>query len=53
MLKSKFNRHTTAFLTVALASIFLYPGAQAGSVIFTGTLLGLVVVAALLTLMTK
>jgi hypothetical protein len=53
MLKNKFNRHTTAFLTIALASIFLYPLAEAGLVAFTWLLLGLAVLAALITLMTK
>ena len=53
MLKNKFNRHTTAFLTVALASILLYPLAQAGSAPFTWLFLGLVILAAILTLTTK
>jgi hypothetical protein len=53
MLKNKFNRHLTAFLTISLASIFLYPLAEARLVTLTWTLLGLAVLAALLTLMTK
>lgn len=53
MLKNNLNRHTTAFLTIALVSIFLYPAAQAGAAAITWLLLGLVVMAALLTLMTK
>jgi hypothetical protein len=53
MLKNKFNRHATAFLTIALASIFLYPLAQARLVTVTWSFLGLVILAALLTLITK
>jgi hypothetical protein len=53
MLKNKFSRQLTAFLAIALASIFLYPLAEAGLVIFIWLLLGLPVLAALLTLMTK
>jgi hypothetical protein len=53
MLKNKFHRHTTAFLTIALASIILYPVTQAGMAAISWLLLGLVVLAALLTLMTK
>jgi len=53
MLKNKFNRHTIAFLTVAITSIFLYPAALAGTVTFTWILLGQVLLAAILTLLTK
>jgi hypothetical protein len=53
MLKSKFNRHVIAFTAIALASVFLYPLAEAGLVTFTWVLLGLAVLAALLTIMTK
>jgi len=53
MLKNKFNRHTLAFLIIAFASIFLYPVVMAGTITFTWILLGLVVLAATLTLMTK
>jgi hypothetical protein len=53
MLTNKFYRHTFAFLTIALASIFLYSAAQAGLVVATWVLLGLVILAAFLTLMTK
>jgi hypothetical protein len=53
MLRNKFNRHTTAFLTIALASILIYPLAEAGLVTFTWLLLGLAVLAALITVMTK
>ena len=53
MLKNKFNRHTIAFLTTTLASILLYPLAQAGLVMFTWSLIGLVILAAILTLTTK
>jgi hypothetical protein len=53
MLKNKFNRHTTAFLTIALVSILLYPVAQAGLASIAWLFLGLVIIAALLTLSTK
>jgi len=53
MLKNKFNRQTLAFLTIAFASIFLYPVAIAGAITFAWILLGLFVLAAILTLMTK
>lgn len=53
MLKNKFNRHTTAFLTVVLASILLYPLAQAGWVTYIWLFLGLVILAAILTITTK
>lgn len=53
MLKNKFNRYTTAFLIIALASIFLYPVARAGLASLTWALLGLVALAAILTLSTK
>jgi hypothetical protein len=50
--KNKFNRHTIAFVTIALASIFLYPAAQAGLFVITWILLGLVLLAALTALTT-
>jgi hypothetical protein len=53
MLKNKFKRHTTAFLMIALVSISLYPLAQAEMVTFTWFFLGLVILAAILTLTTK
>jgi hypothetical protein len=53
MLRNKFNRHTLAFVTIALASIFLYPAAQHGAKILIWILLGLVPLAALTTLLTK
>lgn len=53
MLKSKFNRQTIAFLTISLASILLYPSAQAELTVATWLLLGLVSLAAILTLTTK
>ena len=53
MLKNKFNRQTFAFVTISLASIFLYPAAQNGMEIITWILLGLALTAALTTLMTK
>ena len=53
MLKNKFNRQMIAFLTITLASIFLYPVAQAGLTGFTWAFLGLALLAALITLMTK
>ena len=53
MLKNKFNRHTIAFLTIALASILLYPAAQAGLESAIWPLLGLVILATTLTLTTK
>jgi len=53
MLKNKFNRQTLAFVTISLASIFLYPAAQNGAKIITCILLGLVPLAALTILLTK
>jgi hypothetical protein len=53
MLKNKFNRQTSAVVTILLASIFLYPAAQAGMMSAIWPLLGLVVMAAILTLSTK
>jgi hypothetical protein len=53
MLKNKFNRHSTAFLITALASILLYPAAQAEQAYVILPLLGLVILAAVLTLSTK
>jgi len=53
MLKNKFNRQTVAFLTTSLASILLYPAAQAGLTVAAWLLLGLVTLAATLTLTTK
>jgi hypothetical protein len=53
MLKNKFNRQTFSFLTISLASIFLYPAALNGMEFVTWILLGLVLIAALTTLMTK
>jgi hypothetical protein len=53
MLNNKFNRHLTAFVAIALSSIFLSPIAVAGLVTFIWFLLGLAVMAALLTLLTK
>jgi len=53
MLKNKFYRQTIAFVTISLASIFLYSTAQNGTELATWILLGLVIVAALTTLLTK
>jgi hypothetical protein len=53
MLNNKFNRHLTAFVAIALASIFLYPLAEAGLMMYSWSLLGLAILAALLTLSTK
>jgi len=53
MLKTKFNRHTIAFLTIALVSILLYPIAQIGLVTIAWLFLGLVILAAIFTLATK
>jgi uncharacterized membrane protein YobD (UPF0266 family) len=53
MLKNKINCQTIAFVAISLASILLYPAAQAGQTITTWLLLGLVVLAATLTLITK
>jgi hypothetical protein len=53
MLRNKFKRQTLAFVTIALASIFLYPAAQAGTLAIIWILLGLAILAALFTLMTK
>jgi hypothetical protein len=53
MLRNKLNRYTTAFLTMMLASILLYPSAQIGFTQVTWLLLGLTVLSAFLTLMTK
>jgi hypothetical protein len=51
--KNKFNRHTIAFVTIALASIFLYPAAQTELFTITWLLLGLAILAALTALTTK
>lgn len=53
MLKDKFKRHTTAFLTFTLASILLYPTAQSGAMGASWLLLGLVLLVASVTLFTK
>jgi hypothetical protein len=53
MLKNKINRHTLAFLTIALDSVFLYPIVKTGLTTVTWIFLGLVIMAALITLMTK
>lgn len=53
MLKNKFNRQTFAFVIISLASIFLYSTAQHEIEIATWILLGLLLIAALTTLMTK
>lgn len=53
MLNSKFNRQLVAFFVIVLASIFLYPVAEARLDLFTWSLLGLAALAALLTLVTK
>ncbi|MBN1449674.1 MAG: hypothetical protein JW963_01550 [Anaerolineales bacterium] len=53
MLKDKFNRQTITFLTISLASILLYPAAQAGLSAVTWLLFGLVILAATLILTTK
>jgi len=53
MLKTEFSRHTIAFLTIALVSIFLYPAAQAGLFVVIWILLGLFIMAAFLTMIIK
>ena len=53
MLRTKQNRHTLAFILTALSSTFLYVAAQSGSDILIGSLLGLLLFAALLTLFTS
>lgn len=53
MLKNNFNRQLTAFLSIILASILLYPLTQAGLVTITWFVLGLVILAATLIIMTK
>jgi len=53
MLKNKFNRHTIAFLTIALVSVSVHLTARADLVLATWLLLGLALLAALLTLITK
>lgn len=53
MLKNKLNRQTLAFVTISLASIFMYSTAQSGTEITTWILLSLVILAALTTLLTK
>jgi hypothetical protein len=53
MLKTKLKRHTIAFLGIALASILLYPFAQVGLVTVSWSLLGLIILAAILTILTK
>jgi hypothetical protein len=52
-MKNKFTRHTIAFTSIAIASVFLYPAAQANIPTISWTLLGLVGLAAVLTLTTK
>ena len=49
MFKNKDNRQTIAFLTILLASILLYPAAQAGLSVAAWFFLGLVALAAVLT----
>jgi hypothetical protein len=53
MLKNKFNRQIFSFVTISLASIFLYLTAKNGAETITWILLGLVLLAALTTLLTK
>ncbi|GAB4430991.1 MAG: hypothetical protein Kow002_19340 [Anaerolineales bacterium] len=53
MFGNKFTRHTTAFLSIALASVLLFPAARAGAQVQTWMLLGLIGLAAVLTLTTK
>ena len=53
MLKNEFTRQAIAFLTISLASILLYLSAQAGLTLTTWLLLGLVTLAAVLTLFAK
>lgn len=52
-MKNKFARHTIAFTSIAIASVFLYPAAQANTTAPAWVLLGLVGLAAILTLTTK
>ena len=53
MLKNKFPCHTIAFLTIALASILLYPAGLAGFAAIIWIMLAIIISAALVTLMTK
>jgi uncharacterized MnhB-related membrane protein len=53
MLRTKLERQIIAFVVIALASILLYPLSQAGMVTLTWALLGLIILAAILTLTTK
>jgi hypothetical protein len=53
MLKKVFIRQAIAFLIISLASIVLYPAAQARLTLTTWLLLGMVILAAILILMTK
>jgi hypothetical protein len=53
MLRSKLSRHTFAFVAIAVASIALYPAAQAENRILIGALLAVISAAALLTILTK
>ena len=53
MLDTKFKRQTVAFVIIVVASFCLYPIAQAGSTFGIWFLLGWILLAAFLTLMTK
>lgn len=53
MLDTKFKRQTIACVIIAFASFFLYPIAQAGTVLLIWFLLGWILLAAFLTLITK
>ena len=53
MLRNKFARHTIALISIALASVFLYPAARANEATLSWALLGVVGAAAILTLITK
>lgn len=51
MLRSKFSRHTFAFVLILIASFALYPAAQGESDLLIWTLLAFISAAALLTIL--
>ena len=53
MLKTKFSRHTFAFLVIAFASALLDPVAQATLTLLACVLIAIIVVANILTLFTS
>jgi hypothetical protein len=53
MYKTKFSRHTLAFLVIAVASALLYPVAQASLTPLAWALIAVIVAANILTLFTS